>query len=245
LLGQEVRVVAVEPVGDEVAGDVLLTVQHGEPQIPRRAEGPAGGRWAGQDGVMTGRVRNPWGWGFADAVIDGAAARAAAAEARWLLGFGAEEPEQPVPAAAARLAEPRLPLPPGRLAELCTRESTVRAGHAHGRSYLDVVRALRGRYDHLPDVVAFPRYEADVAELLAWAELVGAAVVPYGGGTDIQRTWRFQRRFNRILSGTRDREFQKLRTHLISEMVGRKTAEVKLRPAGLVALEWARLVTEV
>jgi len=67
----------------------------------------------------------------------------------------------------------------------------------------------------------------------------------YGGGTDIQRTWRFQRRFNRILSGTRDREFQKLRTHLISEMVGRKTAEVKLRPAGLVALEWARLVTEV
>jgi CRISPR-associated protein Csm1 len=67
----------------------------------------------------------------------------------------------------------------------------------------------------------------------------------YGGGTDTQRTWRFQRRFNRILSGTRDREFQKLRTHLISEMVGRKSAEVKLRPAGLVALEWARLVTEV
>src|SRR5580658_8710576 len=59
------------------------------------------------------------------------------------------------------------------------------------------------------------------------------------------RTWRFQRRFNRILSGTRDREFQKLRTHLINEMVGRKSAEVKLRPAGLVALEWARLMTEV
>ena len=68
----------------------------------------------------------------------------------------------------------------------------------------------------------------------------------YNEGIDeVQRTWRFHRRFNRILSGTRDREFQKLRTHLISEMVGRKTAEVKLRPAGLVALEWARLVTEV
>ena len=63
------------------------------------------------------------------------------------------------------------------------------------------------------------------------------------GGT--QRAWKFQRRFNRILAGTRDREFQKLRTHLINEMVGRKSAEVKLRPAGLVALEWARLVTEV
>ena len=68
----------------------------------------------------------------------------------------------------------------------------------------------------------------------------------YGEGVgDLQRTWRFQRRFNRILSGTRDREFQKLRTHLISETVGRRSAEVKLRPAGLVALEWARLVTEV
>ncbi len=66
-----------------------------------------------------------------------------------------------------------------------------------------------------------------------------------GQAGQTQRTWRFQRRFNRILSGTRDREFQKLRTHLISELVGRKSAEVKLRPAGLVALEWARLVTEV
>jgi len=67
----------------------------------------------------------------------------------------------------------------------------------------------------------------------------------YGEGADVQRTWRFQRRFNRILSGTRDREFQKLRSHLSGEIMGRKTAEVKLRPAGLVALEWARLVTEV
>ena len=65
------------------------------------------------------------------------------------------------------------------------------------------------------------------------------------GPAETQRTWRFQRRFNRILSGTRDREFQKLRTHLINEMSGRKSAEVKMRPAGLVALEWARLVTEV
>jgi CRISPR-associated protein Csm1 len=63
-------------------------------------------------------------------------------------------------------------------------------------------------------------------------------------GNEVQRTWRFQRRFNRILSGTRDREFQKLRAHLVNELVGRKSSEVKLRPAGLVALEWARLITE-
>jgi CRISPR-associated protein Csm1 len=69
----------------------------------------------------------------------------------------------------------------------------------------------------------------------------------YGEGAEAEsptRTWRFQRRLTRILSGTRDREFQKLRTHLTNEIVGRKAGEVKLRPAGLVALEWARLTTE-
>jgi CRISPR-associated protein Csm1 len=70
----------------------------------------------------------------------------------------------------------------------------------------------------------------------------------YGNGAEEEsatRTWRFQRRFSRILSGTRDREFQKLRAHLLTEAGGRKSSEVKLRPAGLVALEWARLMTEV
>jgi CRISPR-associated protein Csm1 len=67
----------------------------------------------------------------------------------------------------------------------------------------------------------------------------------YGERADAKGAWRFQRRFNRILSGTRDREFQKLRTHLINELMGRRSTEVKLRPSGLVALEWARLVTEV
>jgi CRISPR-associated protein Csm1 len=61
----------------------------------------------------------------------------------------------------------------------------------------------------------------------------------------VQRGWKFQRRFNRLLSGTRNREFQRLRAHLISEAAVKTNADVKLRPAGLVALEWARLATEV
>jgi CRISPR-associated protein Csm1 len=65
--------------------------------------------------------------------------------------------------------------------------------------------------------------------------------------TVLRRLGRFHRRFHRALSA-RDREFQKLRAHLVGEIVGRKTIPgkpVKLRPAGLVALEWARLATEV
>jgi CRISPR-associated protein Csm1 len=68
----------------------------------------------------------------------------------------------------------------------------------------------------------------------------------------ISRLGRFQRRYHRALGSSRDREFQKLRAHLVNEIVGRKAvpqgkpgARVKLRPAGLVAMEWARLATEV
>jgi CRISPR-associated protein Csm1 len=68
----------------------------------------------------------------------------------------------------------------------------------------------------------------------------------------ISRLGRFQRRYHRALGTARDREFQKLRAHLVNEIVGRKAvpqgkpgARVKLRPAGLVAMEWARLASEV
>jgi len=65
----------------------------------------------------------------------------------------------------------------------------------------------------------------------------------------VRRAYRFQRRYSRI-SSQREREFARLRTHLISEIVGRNVKptpgkQLKLRPAGAVALEWARLAQEV
>ena len=59
------------------------------------------------------------------------------------------------------------------------------------------------------------------------------------------KVWRFHRRLHLILGGGHEREFQKLRTHLAGEIAGRRVTQVKLRPSGLVALEWARLATEV
>jgi len=68
----------------------------------------------------------------------------------------------------------------------------------------------------------------------------------WGAGEErFEKPWQFERRLNRLLAGARDREAQKLRAHLSSEMMGKSAAQVKLRPAGLVALEWARLFTEV
>ena len=76
-----------------------------------------------------------------------------------------------------------------------------------------------------------------------YAKMPGAGAV--GADPQLKKVWRFHRRLNLILGSARDREFQKQKTHLIGEIVGRSTTQVKLRPAGLVALQWARLLSEV
>jgi CRISPR-associated protein Csm1 len=58
------------------------------------------------------------------------------------------------------------------------------------------------------------------------------------------RAIRFQRRYARV-ANRREREFQKLRAHLMKEMAGRGVrGKLRLRPEGLVALEWARLAED-
>ena len=77
-----------------------------------------------------------------------------------------------------------------------------------------------------------------------------------GGGTVLrrrekrfERPWRFHRRLNRVLqsalalSNKRNQEFERRKTGLIDELISRGTAGRRLRPAGRVSLEWARLAT--
>ena|SRR5690242_6553219 len=64
-----------------------------------------------------------------------------------------------------------------------------------------------------------------------------------------ERPWRYHRRIRRILSASRPPgpergDYQKARTALIADLIGRSAVTVKLRPAGRVALEWARLSAE-
>ena len=131
------------------------------------------------------RTRNRWGWGFEDATVSAQEARAAAPGVSEALGFELTgEVEDPVPLEAVSLPEPRLEVP-AALPEVATSDHAARAAHAYGKSYVDTVRALRGRYDHAPDVVARPRDEREVEAVLAWAADTGAAVIPYGGGTSV------------------------------------------------------------
>lgn len=59
----------------------------------------------------------------------------------------------------------------------------------------------------------------------------------------VDRPWRFHRRINMVLGTSRNKEFQRLRSELVSDFTGKKAAHVRLRPQGRVALEWTRLET--
>jgi CRISPR-associated protein Csm1 len=72
--------------------------------------------------------------------------------------------------------------------------------------------------------------------------VAGFQTVRRGKGSHFERPWRVYRRLNRVLASGRDRDFQKLRSTLVNELIA-KGSQVKLRPAGRVALEWAKLST--
>jgi alkyldihydroxyacetonephosphate synthase len=83
-----------------------------------------------------------------------------------------------------QLAPPRV-TPPAGLAAICSADAYDRAAHTYGKSYPDYVRGLNGDYASAPDVVAYPRNEAEVAAVLDWAGGAAAAVTPFGGGSTV------------------------------------------------------------
>jgi alkyldihydroxyacetonephosphate synthase len=125
-----------------------------------------------------------WGWGFEDEQLSPEQTRAAAAAVVDRLGFGRLEPELPVAVEDVSLPPPRL-VPPDKLSAICATDVYERCLHAYGRSYADILRAFRGRFEHPPDVIARPRDERELEAALDWAISAGAAVVPFGGGTSV------------------------------------------------------------
>jgi alkyldihydroxyacetonephosphate synthase len=130
------------------------------------------------------RRRSFWGWGYEDEQPSAEELRSAAEGIVAHLGFGSADVELPVSLEDVELPSSRLK-PPAELAEICSAGLHDRATHAYGKAYRDVVRAFRGRFDHAPDVVAFPRDEREVESVLAWCGEVRAAAIPFGGGTSV------------------------------------------------------------
>ncbi len=130
------------------------------------------------------RRRKHWGWGFEDQQPSPAELRVLAAGLQDHLGMALDDVEVPVGLAELELAPPRV-VAPTMLADICASDKYARASHALGKSYSDVVRGFRGRFDHPPDFVARPREETELERVLEWCSNERVAAVPYGGGTSV------------------------------------------------------------
>jgi len=130
------------------------------------------------------RRRKHWGWGYEDQQPAPAQLRAAAAGLGEHLGYGLGEVEQPVALEQLALAAPRIEIP-ARLAGFSEADAHARASHALGKSYMDLVRGFRGRFEHPPDFVARPRGERELEEVLEWCTGARVAAIPFGGGTSV------------------------------------------------------------
>jgi alkyldihydroxyacetonephosphate synthase len=126
------------------------------------------------------RERSWWGWGWSgEALPDDECAALGA------LLPGLPDRPRPVPALAElTLPTPRV-RPPAALAPRVSTATADRAAHTYGKAYRDVVRALDGDLAAAPDLVAFPRTEAEVVDLLDWAGSANVAVIPYGAGSSV------------------------------------------------------------
>jgi alkyldihydroxyacetonephosphate synthase len=130
------------------------------------------------------RRRRFWGWGWDDAGPDATQRRRLAELLAARFGIPVPEAVRAPTAGELRLPAPRVS-PPARLAPLASAEPADRAAHAYGKSFRDVVRALRREYPSPPDFVVRPAGEDDVAAVLDWATGARVAVVPYGGGSSV------------------------------------------------------------
>ncbi len=132
------------------------------------------------------RVRSWWGWGYEDGHQSVGDLRSAAPAIVEQLGFGSVEVQEPAQLSdvVASLAPPRIEIPK-TLAGVVTDDAEDRIRHAQGKSYLDTIRAFRGRIEHPVDAVAHPRTEQEIESVLEWASAASVAVIPYGGGTSV------------------------------------------------------------
>ncbi len=128
--------------------------------------------------------RKFWGWGLEHEGLDAAELEELGTTFADRFGLDGVRIQEPPRVEELALPEPRV-APPGTLESLFSAEPYERAAHSYGKSFRDLVRAFRREYPHPPDLVAFPRDEADVVAILEWCTDEHVAAVPFGGGSSV------------------------------------------------------------
>ena len=84
-----------------------------------------------------------------------------------------------------------------------------------------------------------PDYVHDLASV--YRESFSARAQRRGKASKIDKPWRTFMRLSTVVPQGRGKELNNVRNAVITNLVGKKTAGLKLRPSGRVGLEWARL----
>jgi CRISPR-associated protein Csm1 len=84
-----------------------------------------------------------------------------------------------------------------------------------------------------------PDYVHDLASV--YRESFSARALRRGKAVKIDKPWRTFMRLSTVIPQGRGKELNNVRNAVITNLVGKKTAGLKLRPSGRVGLEWARL----
>lgn len=134
---------------------------------------------------MTSRKKRFSGWGFEDQVPTEEEKKHL--QATWARHFGQTEYEaSPAPTAEEiTLRAPRVKVP-DTLTAICTDDHFERLLHTYGKSVHDFARMLRRDFSNPPDIIALPRNEQDIVDILDWADQINGVVIPFGGGSSVQ-----------------------------------------------------------
>jgi alkyldihydroxyacetonephosphate synthase len=130
-----------------------------------------------------GRLKH-FGWGREGEGLTEAEEAAALDRYRRLFGVSEFDELAPPPLAAIDLSPSRVG-PPPVLAACCSAAPYDRIAHTYGKSFSDYARGLAGDYRVAPDIVAYPRDEAEIRAILDWTSGAGVALVPFGAGSSV------------------------------------------------------------
>jgi alkyldihydroxyacetonephosphate synthase len=134
--------------------------------------------------MMDHRTRSWWGWGNVEDAVVGVERATLVSRVAELLP-GAELVDHDAPAIESIAVAASRVEPPVTLSPIVSAEHHDRITHSHGQAFRDVVRALHGDLPHVPDLVARPRTESDVLDVLDWCSRSNIAVIPFGGGSSV------------------------------------------------------------
>jgi alkyldihydroxyacetonephosphate synthase len=133
---------------------------------------------------MGERRRKFWGWGWegdglADEELKGI-------DSFWAHQLGTSDLKVTPPPTPEEieLRAPRIAIPDS-IKAVCTTDHYERLVHSYGHSLADSIRIFNRDFSNAPDIVAFPRTEQDIADLMDWCETAGVAAIPFGGGSSV------------------------------------------------------------